>query len=353
MEPAMVKNARAGKQNRRPTIIDVAREAHVGVMTVSRVINNYKTVRPATHANVMSAIARVGYKPNDAARILKGMRARTIALIIPDLSDFYSCCFHAVQSIAIRHDYQTLVVATGRNPAIENQQLEALGSRRISGVILVTSGGDVRQLEALQESGVPIVALDRPVMGLRADAVLVENREGAEAGVRHLIEHGHKEIACLGHQSGAYTVRERMEGYEQAMRSAGLKAQVYDKLDTLEAMEKLVESWAGGKEHPTAVFTTKRITSILLIRALHRYGVRVPQDIAVVGFDDFELAEVLGTPLTVVAQSPTDLARSAAELLFKQIERVQKNEPAEYQPAKILFPASLIVRASCGCNAAQ
>jgi len=118
-------------------------------------------------------------------------------------------------------------------------------------------------------------------------------------------------------------------------------------------MEKLVESWAGGKEHPTAVFTTKRITSILLIRALHRYGVRVPQDIAVVGFDDFELAEVLGTPLTVVAQSPTDLARSAAELLFKQIERVQKNEPAEYQPAKILFPATLIVRASCGCNAAQ
>lgn len=346
-----MKKAGAAKQNRKPTIIDVARQAHVGVMTVSRVINNYKTVRPATYAKVMSAIAKVGYKPNDAARMLKGMRARTIALIVPDLSDFFSCCFHAVQSVAIRHDYQTLVVATGRSGSVESQQLETLACRRVSGIILVTSGGDVGQLQALQESGIPIVALDRPVVGLRADAVLVENREGAEAGVRHLIEHGHKKIACLGFQSGAYTVRERMEGYEQAMRDAGLKSQMHDQLESLEAMEHLVESWSHNKNRPTAAFTTKRITSILLIRALHRFGMRVPQDIAVVGFDDFELAEVLGTPLTVVAQSPTDLARSAAELLFKQIERAQNNEPADFQPAKMLFPVTLIVRASCGCNA--
>jgi LacI family transcriptional regulator len=348
-EAGMVTKAGAGKRSRRPTIIDVAREARVGVMTVSRVINNYKTVRPSTYTKVMSAIDKVGYKPNDAARILKGMRARTIGLIIPDLSDFFSSCFHTVQSVAISHDYQTVVVATGRNAVVEDQQLESLGNRRISGLIIVTSGGDVRQLHSLQESGIPIVALDRPIMGLQADAVLVENREGAQLGVRHLIDHGHTRIACLGFRSGAYTVRERIEGYEQAMRDAGLKSQVHDNLNTLDAMNLLVAGWARTKDRPTAVFTLKRVTSILLIQALHRFGLRMPRDIAVVGFDDFELAEVLSTPLTVVAQSPTDLAKSAAELLFKQIERVQQEGSVEYQAAKILFPVRLIIRASCGC----
>lgn len=352
-KPTKVKKTGAGTRTRKPTIIDVAREARVGVMTVSRVINNYKTVKPSTRAKVISAIAKVGYKPNDAARMLKGMRARTIGFIVPDLSDFFSSCFHAVQDVAISHDYQTLVVATGRDSVVESQQLESLASHRIAGVILVTSGGNTRHLKTLQESGIPIVALDRPVTGLCADAVLVENRDGAESGVRHLIEHGHKSIACLGFQSGSYTVRERMDGYEQAMRRAGLKSQVYDNLNSLEAMERLVAGWSRARGRPTAAFTTKRITSILLIQALHRLGLRMPDDIAVVGFDDFELAEVLSTPLTVVAQSSTDLARSAAELLFKQIDRIQDSELVEYQPAKIMFPTTLIVRASCGCKAPQ
>ena len=348
-----MKKPRKGKRSNGPTIIDVAREAQVGVMTVSRVINNYKTVRPATYAKVMKAIAKVGYKPNDAARMLKGMRARTIGLIIPDLSDFFSSCFHAVQSVAIRHDYQTLVVATGRSASVEDQQLQSIGNHRIAGLILVSSGGDVRQLQTLQESGIPIVALDRPIVGLRADAVLVENREGAETGVRHLIEHGHKRIACLGFQSGAYTIRERFEGYRQAMRMADLEPLVYDDLNTVDGIESLLKSWSHSKERPTAVFTTKRITSILLIQAIHRIGLRVPADLAIVGFDDFELAEALGTPLTVVSQSPADLARSAAELLFKQIERANQNDPAEYQPAKIIFPATLTIRRSCGCPGSQ
>ena len=144
-----MKKPRQGKRSG-PTIIDVAREAQVGVMTVSRVINNYKTVRPTTYAKVMKAIAKVGYRPNDAARMLKGMKARTIGLIIPDLSDFFSSCFHAVQSVAIRHDYQTLVVATGRSASVEDQQLQSIGSHRIAGLILVSSGGDVRQLQALR-----------------------------------------------------------------------------------------------------------------------------------------------------------------------------------------------------------
>jgi LacI family transcriptional regulator len=330
----------------------VAREAKVGVMSVSRVINNHPSVKHSTRAKVMKAIARIGYSPNDAARMLKGRRGRTIGLVVPDLSDFFSSCFHAVQEVAIRHDYQTLVVATGRNVAVEDQQLESI-QNRVAGLLIVSSGSDGSRLKLIQESGVPLVALDRPVAGLQADAVLVENREGAEQGVRHLIEHGHKKIACVGFDSGSYTVAERIEGYKLAMRNAGLEPILFCHVNTLEAMQALVLRWSAAKDRPTAAFSLKRISSVYLIQALHLHKLRVPEHIAVVGFDDFELAEVLWTPLTVVRQTPARMARAAAELLFKKIANLQDGSATEAQSTKILFPTDLIIRRSCGCPARE
>jgi LacI family transcriptional regulator len=318
-------------------------------MTVSRVINDHPSVKATTRAKVMSAMARVGYVQNYAARMLKGRRGRTIALIVPDLTDFFASCFQAVQELAMRHDYQTLVVATGKSAAIESQQLDSINNHRIAGLIIVSSGADNVRLKKMMDAGIPVVALDRPIAGLPLDAVLVENREGAEQGVRHLIEHGHKKIACLGFESGSYTVRERFEGYKQAMRDAGLQPILFNNIKTLQDMETLIQSWATAKDRPTAVFSTKRLTSIRLIQALHRQKLRVPQDIALVGFDDFELAEVLGTPLTVVWQSPTEIARAAAELLFRQILSVQDPQAPKQQAAKMVFPTRLIIRQSCGC----
>ncbi len=321
-------------------------------MSVSRVINNHPSVKLSTRSKVMKAIARIGYSPNDAARMLKGRRGRTIGLVVPDLSDFFSSCFHAVQEVAIRHDYQTLVVATGRSVAVEDQQLESI-QNRVAGLLIVSSGSDGRRLKMIQESGIPVVALDRPVAGLQADAVLVENREGAEQGVRHLIEHGYKKIACVGFDSGSYTVRERIEGYKLAMRSAGLQPILFSHVNSLEAMQALALRWSAAKDRPTAAFSLKRISSVYLIQALHLHKLRVPEDIAVVGFDDFELAEVLGTPLTVVRQTPAGIARAAAELLFKKIANLQEGAVAETQTAKMLFPTKLIVRRSCGCPARE
>jgi LacI family transcriptional regulator len=323
-------------------------------MSVSRVINNHPSVKHSTRAKVMKAIARIGYSPNDAARMLKGRRGRMIGLVLPDLSDFFSTCFHAVQEVAIRHDYQTLVVATGRSVAVEEQQLESI-QNRVAGLLIVSSGSDGTRLKMIQESGIPVIALDRPVAGLQADAVLVENREGAEQGVRHLIEHGHKKIACVGFDSGSYTVLERIEGYKLAMRNAGLDPILLSHVNSLEAMQALALRWCAGKDkdRPTAAFSLKRISSVYLIQALHLHKLRVPEDIAVVGFDDFELAEVLGTPLTVVRQSPTGMARAAAELLFKKIANLQEGAALETHTAKTLFPTQLIIRRSCGCTSKE
>ena len=321
-------------------------------MSVSRVINNHPSVKHSTRAKVMKAIARIGYSPNDAARMLKGRRGRTIGLVVPDLSDFFSSCFHAVQEVAIRHDYQTVVVATGRSVAVEDQQLESI-QNRVAGLLIVSSGSDGTRLKMMQDSGIPVVALDRPVAGLQADAVLVENREGAEQGVRHLIEHGHKKIACVGFDSGSYTVGERIEGYKLAMRNAGLQPILFGHVNTLEAMQALVLRWSAAKDRPTAAFSLKRISSVYLIQALHLHKLRVPEHIAVVGFDDFELAEVLGTPLTVVRQTPARMARAAAELLFKKIANLQDGSATEAQSTKMLFPTDLIIRRSCGCPARE
>lgn len=344
--------SKTGKRDgRRPTIVDVAKEAKVGIMTVSRVLNNYDTVRPNTRAKVMKAIAKIGYSPNDAARMLKGGAARAIGLVVPDLSTFFADCFHAVQEVATQHDFRTMVVVTGKSPENEGEQLENLRKDRVAGVLIVPSGKNEERLKMLQEAGIPIVALDRPAPGIQADAVLIENREGAEMGVRHLIEHGYKKIACVGFDTGSYTVRERFKGYEQAIRDAGLEPVLHTRIDSMAAMQSLVDTWKANRDRPRAVFTVKQISSIFLIQALHRQGLRVPQDIAIVGFDDFELADVLGAPMTVVRQSPAKLARTAAERLFQKILSSPQSKQAEQQFAKLMFPAELVVRSSCGCSA--
>jgi LacI family transcriptional regulator len=243
-----------------------------------------------------------------------------------------------------------MVVATGRSVAVEDTQLESIQRHRVAGLLIVTSGSDGRRLKQLQESGIPVVALDRPITGLQADAVLVENREGAEQGVRHLIEHGHTRIGCVGFDSGSYTVRERIEGYKLAMREAGLEPLLFTNINSIEAMQALVYRWLTKRDRPTAAFSVKRISSIQLIQALHTHKMRVPEDIALVGFDDFELAEVLGTPLTVLSQSPAEIARAATELLFKKILDGRDGRSTEMQTSKMLFPADLIIRRSCGCS---
>jgi LacI family transcriptional regulator len=148
------------------------------------------------------------------------------------------------------------------------------------------------------------------------------------------------------------------------MGNAGLEPLIFSGINTVEKMEELLAQWSNlsqttettkgirqmAQATPTAIFSTKRLTSVRLIQALHRRNIRVPEDMAVLGFDDFELAEVLGTPLTVVRQSPSDVARAAAELLFRKIATVENGHAVDQQAAKTVFPTTLILRRSCGCT---
>lgn len=334
----------------RPTIREVAKLAGVGLMTVSRVINDHPSVKPKTKKKVMAAIGELGYERNEAAGLLKGQRAMMIGLIVPDLSDiFFAICANAIERLARESGYLTLIVSSGHDAELEIQQAEMMARRKLAGLLLVTSGNvDSGRINKIIASGLPVVAFDRPLERIGTDAVLIENRSGAEEAIEHLIGHGHKRITCLGYDDVAYPVQERVRGYHNAMLAHGLRPNLYMKIDSLEA----TTAWLNAVQHkpnaPTAIFSTNYRTSVFVLRALSEKKVKIPSDMALVGFDDFDLAPVIAPPITTVGQSPVDLAKRAFRLLVDRIQDLA--DGVERAPEKIMLPASLIVRESCGSH---
>ncbi|MGO4210435.1 LacI family DNA-binding transcriptional regulator [Terriglobus sp. 2YAB30_2] len=347
----MAQKKGVGKSPRQtPTIREVARVAGVGVMTVSRVINDHPAVKPKTKKKVLTAIQQLGYERNEAAGLLKGQRAMMIGLIVPDLSDiFFAHCANTIEKLARESGYLTLIVSSGHDVELETQQAELMARRKLSGLLLVTSGTlDANRMKRVIEGGLPIVAFDRPLEGLGTDAVLIENRAGAEDAVEHLISHGHKRIACVGFDSEAYPVAERMKGYRSAMSAHGLRPNLSMKVDCLEAAMNWVDSVRLKQDAPTAVFATNYRTTVHLLRAFSERKVKIPSEVAIIGFDDFELAPLIAPPVTTVGQSAVDLARRAFRLLLDRIET--SGSDVSRSPEKILLPATLIVRESCGVH---
>jgi LacI family transcriptional regulator len=333
-----------------PTIREVAKLAGVALMTVSRVINDHPSVRPKTKKKVQAAIEELGYERNEAAGLLKGQRAMMIGLIVPDLSEiFFATCANTVEQLARENGYMTLIVSSGNDAELEMQQAELMARRKLSGLLIITSGkGDAERVQRLRASGLAIVAFDRPLEGVGTDAVLIENRAGAEEAVSHLIGHGHKRIACVGSDDESYPVRERIGGYRNAMLAHGLRPDVSMKMLSLEAASAWLKTAKAKADRPTAIFSTNYRTSVFLLRALSGQRMRIPQDMALIGFDDFDLATVISPPLTTVGQSPVELSRRAAKLLMGRIQEVRAG--TESLPAKIMLPATLIVRDSCGTH---
>jgi LacI family transcriptional regulator len=340
----------AKKADHIPTIRDVARVARVGLMTVSRVINDHPSVRVSTRKKVEAAILQLGYRQNEAARLLKGQRAKLIGLIVPDISDvFFASCAHTIQQIARESGYMTLVVSSERDAELEFQEAELMASRKVAGLLVVTSTGRGDQrMSQLQSTGLVIVAFDRPLPGSDTDCVLVENRAGAEEATQHLIEHGHRRIVCVGYDEDTYTIRERMRGYTQQMTSSGLKPQIAVGLLTLDNVRKWLVEILASKNRPTAIFSLNHRTSVFMLHALREQKIQIPGEMALVGFDDFDLAEVITPSLTAVAQSPVDLARRAMALLLERIHGAKNGPPSP--AAKIMLPVKLMVRSSCGTH---
>lgn len=219
--------------------------------------------------------------------------------------------------------------------------------RHVEGMVIIPA--DIRKSRINQSdfSGTHIVTMDRPVHDSRIDSVQVQNQRGARRAVQHLIQqHKHKRIVFLGYNRNLYTVRARFEGYRRAMLEARLEPEATFECSSEEVTAEILSTMLQGKAPATAFFTANNLTTRYALHALVDSGVKVPDEVALVGFDDFELADILHPTLTVVRQPAAELGRVAANLLFDRIKRSEFPEEGSH----VVLPVELVLRRSCGCK---
>lgn len=323
----------------RPTMRDVADAAGVSLKTVSRVLNG-ESVLPPTAARVTEAIHRLGFQRNDAAAHLRrrDQASHSIGLVIEDVTNpFYSQLLKAAEDITRPRGYLLIAASSEASPAAEREILESFFTRRVDGILLVPASGDYAFLQRERDRGTPIVSIDRPAPGLDMDTVLAANSDGVRAGVSHLVAHGHRRIGFIG-DVARFTGQERLLGYQQALTAHGivlderLVRRAHDPAAAYAAANELL----AGSEPPSALFTGNNLLTVGALRAL---GPR-RNTVALVGFDDFQLADMLDPPVTVVAQDAPALARHATEMLFRRLSG--DTSPTQ----RLVFSTTLIQRGS-------
>jgi len=308
------------ERDRAPTMRDVALRAGVGVGTVSRVVNGGNSVRPQTAARVKAAIDALGFRRNDIARALRpGMNSRMIALLLGDLTNpFYGAIAKTAVDVARAADYAVIVTMVDEDPAGEQRVVHDLLGRRMAGLMIVPDQGDHAYLAATLDAGTPVVFVDRPATGIEADVVLLDNDRGGYLATSHLIAHGHHRIAALVAPS-YYTTGQRIRGYRRALRGADIEVDpslvIALPEGSPEAARAATAALLDRPDPPTAIFAT---TNFVCEGALRAAGA-ANRPVAIVGFDDFRLADMLPLPATVVAGDVEEMGRRAAVRLLERI----------------------------------
>lgn len=332
---------------------DVASLAGVSLKTVSRVINRESGVSGELVAKVQRAADQLDYRPDFTASNLRraDRRTSTVGLMVEDVANEFSAAVHAgVEEAARGRSMAVLTASIADDPVRERDVVRAFSSRRVDGLVVVPSGSDQGALWNERDIGVPVVFVDRAPRGVAADCVLTNNREGTRAGVRHLLEAGHRDIAFLGGVSRLDTAQERYEGYREAMSDAGLAVRpefvqrnVRNPDDATDVMRRMLDC----EQRPTAVFAAQNRIAMGVFRALREANLN--HVMALVGYDDFALADMLDPAITVVAQDPRAIGFQAAELLFERMiddDGLLAGSGIEREPTIHVIPSRLIVRES-------
>jgi len=329
---------------RRPTLKDVAALAGVSMKTVSRVVNGEAGVTPSKVASVEEAVRQLDYRPNVTASSLRRLDGRTaaVAALLEDLANPFSAELHrALEDVAHEHGVLLFAGSVDESPEREKRLIRAFTSRRADALILAPASSDQTYLTYEVPEGTPVVFVDRAPVGFEADAVLADNLEGARRAVAHLIDHGHRRIAFLGDLAAIPTARDRFEGYQQALRSHGVPYDpdlVVHGLDDAERAAGALPALMKLPAPPTALFTAQNDITVGALRYLQAAGLQ--RTMAIIGFDDFPLADLLRPGVTVIAQDPTAMGRAAAELLFARLA-------GDVGPSRtVVIPTRLIVRGS-------
>jgi LacI family transcriptional regulator len=323
----------------RPTMRHVAERSGVSLKTASRALNGHRHVAEATAARVRLAAEQLGFRLNGIARELRsGATSSAVGLVIGDLANpFYAKIARGAERVLRGRGLQLITTSTDENPDLERALTGELVERRVRALLVVPSSTDHAYLEPESRHGLPVVFLDRPPVGVAADTILLDNRAGARTAIHHLVTAGHRRIGLIGDFSRLATHRERIAGFGDAMTAAGIPDWTrYVRSDShdVESAEWLTRELLDLVEPPTALFTTNNRNTTGALRALRERS-RQP---ALVGFDDFDLADVLG--VTVVAHDPVEMGRIAAELALARLDGA--TEPTR----TVVLPTWLVARGS-------
>ena len=323
---------------------EVAALAGVSLKTVSRVVNREPGVSPDLLARVEDAIRLLGYRPDATASSLRraDRRSATIGLLLDDVANpFSSAINRAIEDVARQR--QTLVFA-GSSDGDAEREIEfvrALAARRVDGLIVMPAGYDHSALLHERAAGLPMVFVDRLAGSAAVDSVVADNRGGVRAAIQHLAERGHQRIGFLGDLHTIWTAEERYLGYVEGLARQGLRLGpelVRRDVHGVDAAERATLELLGLDEPPTAIFTGQNLLTVGAVRAFRQR--QAEERTALIGFDDFPLADLLRPPVTVVAQDPVALGQAAARRLFGRLD----GDESPGQPTVV--PTRLIVRAS-------
>ena len=329
------------------TMKRIAGELGVSITTVSKVLNNREDIGHATRARVLAKVAELGYQPNAVARSLTLRRTHTLGVVIPDLMhSFFVEIVAGLEAIASARGYGLLLCSSNEDPAKERAEIDLLRQRQVDGIVLasVNASGNTDLLQKLGPLGIGLVMIDRDDhAAVRCDRVMTDDHEVGRLAAAHLVEQGRKAVAHIMGPAITHAKR-RAEGYRSALKSAGVRARPewivrggFMERDGYAAMTKLLAS----APRVDAVFAANDPAAIGAMKAIWEAGLRVPEDIAVVGAGDIALGDLLRVPLSTVSWSREDLGKRAAELLLNRLG----DEPPE--PFRsVVIPPKLIVRRS-------
>ena len=312
---------------------DVAALAKVSIKTVSRVVNGESGVSPGLARRVVAASERLNYRHNLTASSLRRSdgRSATIGVVLEDVANPFSSALHrSIEDVAVKRGVLVLAGSSDEDEDRERKLVSAFASRRVDGLIIQPSSHDHSYLLTERRAGTAIVFVDRPPAFLDADTVLTDNAVGVRRGIRHLVVHGHRRIGYLGDMHTIATAAERHRGYLDEL--ANQKIEVDERLVRLdlrgiEKSEAAVTELLGHSHPPTALFTGQNLITIGAFRALRRLGLH--KQVALIGFDDILLADLLEPGITVIAQDPAAIGRAAAQVLFRRLDG--DRSPSEHQ----------------------
>jgi DNA-binding LacI/PurR family transcriptional regulator len=334
------------------TLKDVADYAHVSRATVSRVLNNNPNVADDLRERVLEAVRALGYQPNRAARRLRANTSDVFGLIISDIENpFFTSVVRGVEDAAYEHQLSVVLCNSDEDPAKQRMYLQVMQAERVAGLIISpTNSTDAQDFAKLRQLGIPIILLDRRVDHFEADTVTIDNITGAYTAVTHLLELNHRRIGIIGGFPALSTGRDRYEGYRKALSAAGIKPD--DKLVKvgnfkIESGYRLAVDFINSSQPPTAIFAANNLMTLGALRAMREHQIRIPEDIALIGFDDMPWSGDLYPPLTAVSQPTYELGQETVHLLVRRL--ADPDAPIR----TVTLQPRLIVRESCGAALPQ